>query len=171
MGTGEIKAGERVARACGLPCIDMREILQAKRDDEGYLQRHILQTCFEKDIDIPTSLLVELLEPEIKKVTRPDCWTLILGFPNTREQFDEFREKVQVSNPVFWLETPGSQTSTPLPPVDEALAWRSLPQTFKMHLKASASFFKELSGSPEQLEGPATESIRAFIQEARVTNE
>ena len=66
-------------------------MLTEKARDPEYRHHGIIEKCLEKRFEVPASLIVELLENEIKAV---GGWAIISGFPNDTEQLAEFERKV-----------------------------------------------------------------------------
>lgn len=82
-----------VAKALRLPCISMEETVRERAKDDNYPHHVIFQTCLDRDLDVPVSLIVGLIEKEIKVVGENE-WILVAGFPKDTEQLAEFERKV-----------------------------------------------------------------------------
>ncbi|KAJ5971844.1 uncharacterized protein N7479_001762 [Penicillium vulpinum] len=67
--------------------------LRETAQDLEYRHHGIIKNCLDKRFEVPASLVVEVLENEIKAIGgRP--WTIVSGFPNDTEQLAEFEKKV-----------------------------------------------------------------------------
>ncbi|KAJ6019512.1 hypothetical protein N7522_001579 [Penicillium canescens] len=98
--TGDPMACEMVAsyvsEKLSLSHISVNKMLTEKAQDPEYRHHGILERCLERRFEVPASLIVELLENEIKAVGGRS-WAIISGFPNGTEQLAEFQKKVSIS--------------------------------------------------------------------------
>ncbi|KAJ5562440.1 hypothetical protein N7461_001201 [Penicillium sp. DV-2018c] len=163
--TGDPVAGEKIAShvsgELSLSHISVNQKLRAAAQDLGYRHHGIIKTCLEKQFEVPASLVVEVLENEIKS-TGGQSWMIVSGFPNNIEQLEEFEKKVQDGNCTFHLESP-PQTD------DERQKSSKLEDTkhtwgpSAIHKKSSAGHFEVLSSTTETDFSLAVNSIKAFI--------
>lgn len=97
--TGDSDASEKVSddisKALNLPHISVNKILHEKANDQYYLHSEVIQDCFDQILDVPVSLVVELLETEIRqRIGEGKQWMLVSGFPKDAEHIAEFDRKV-----------------------------------------------------------------------------
>ena len=85
-----------VSEKLSLSHISVNKMLTEKAQDPEYRHHGILERCLEKRFEVPASLIVELLENEIKAIGG-QSWAIISGFPNDTEQLAEFQKKVSIS--------------------------------------------------------------------------
>jgi hypothetical protein len=71
----------------------MNKTLHEKAQDLEYRHHGIIKNCLDKRIEVPASLVVEVLENEIKAIGGRS-WGIVSGFPNDTEQLAEFETKV-----------------------------------------------------------------------------
>ncbi|KXG51388.1 Adenylate kinase [Penicillium griseofulvum] len=153
--------------------ISVNKTLRERSEDPQYRHHRIIKSCLDKGFEVPASLIVEVLENEIKAVdgrTR----TIISGFPNDTEQLLEFEGKVQNCNYAFYVEYPphtDDQRRKASISQDTENAWRSSDVHFKDVLKSSAAYFEVIGSNTDQqstmseldLCKLAVDSIRSFI--------
>ncbi|KAJ6004674.1 hypothetical protein N7540_013043 [Penicillium herquei] len=97
---GDSMASEEVARYISgeliLSHISVDKIIRDRAKDPQFLHYEVIQTCLKEKLDFPASLIVDLIEAEIK--TEGDQqWTLISGFPTDIDQLADFEKKVAVN--------------------------------------------------------------------------
>lgn len=90
------KVASHVSEKLSLSYIDVNKTINEKAQDPEYRHHGIIKTCLDKGLEVPASLIVELLENEIKTVDG-QSWSIISGFPNDTEQLAEFEKKVILS--------------------------------------------------------------------------
>ena len=87
------KAASHVSEELSLSHISVDVMLREKAQNPEYRHHGIIKNCLDKRFEVPASLIVELLENEIKDVDGRS-WTIVSGFPNDTEQLAEFEKKV-----------------------------------------------------------------------------
>jgi adenylate kinase family enzyme len=73
----------------------VNKTLRERAEDPQYRHHRIIKSCLDKGFEVPASLIVEVLENEIKAVDG-QTRTIISGFPNDTEQLLEFEGKVRL---------------------------------------------------------------------------
>lgn len=87
------KIASHVSGELSLSHISLNQKLRETAQDLEYRHHGIIKNCLDKRFEVPASLVVEVLENEIKAIGgRP--WTIVSGFPNDTEQLAEFERKV-----------------------------------------------------------------------------
>ncbi|OAA60576.1 HD domain protein [Niveomyces insectorum RCEF 264] len=98
----------RVAADLGFRHIALEEVLRAKAQDPSYPHAAYLLGCLDDDIGVFVGLTVRLLQEQLEQAatTTADpttAWTLVSGFPNTKQELAEFEREVQKPNFVVLL--------------------------------------------------------------------
>ncbi|KAJ6189759.1 hypothetical protein N7519_004667 [Penicillium mononematosum] len=155
-----------------LPHISMNETLHEKAQDLEYRHHGIIKNCLDKRIEVPASLVVEVLENKIKAIGE-QSWGIVSGFPGDTEQLAEFEKKVQDCNCILYVECPphtNDQRQESSESEDAKSTWRRPKAPFKDVLKSSAARFEVVGSTTDQptmseidLCHLAVNSIKAFI--------
>ncbi|KAJ5483195.1 hypothetical protein N7530_002441 [Penicillium desertorum] len=155
------KIASHVSGELSLSHIPMNQKLRETAQDLEYRHHGIIKNCLDKRFEVPASLVVEVLENEIKAIGGRS-WTIVSGFPNDTEQLAEFEKKVQDCNCTFYLESP--------PHTDNQGPNSSISKDTKhtwgpsaVHKKSSAAHFEVLGSTTETDFWLAVNSIKAFI--------
>ena len=99
--TGDLDAFEsisdHVSKVLELPRVSVKELLLEKAADLRYYHSEFIQNCLDKDLDVPASLVVGLLEAKIRqRFEEGRKWILVSGFPKNKEHLEEFERKVRL---------------------------------------------------------------------------
>jgi len=90
------KVASHVSEKLSLFYIDVNKTINGKAQDPEYRHHGIIKSCLDKGLEVPASLIVEVLENEIQTVDG-ESWSIISGFPNDTEQLAKFEKKVILS--------------------------------------------------------------------------
>ena len=89
----------RLSEEFGFQHISLEQILVEKSKEQSYRYAEFLRDCLKDEVDIPIDLVISLLESKIEEGMKERGWSLICGFPKSRDQLLEFERKVSMMPP------------------------------------------------------------------------
>ena len=89
----------RLSEDFGFQHISLEQILVEKSKEQSYRYAAFLRDCLKDEVDIAVDLVISLLESKIEEGIEGRGWSLVCGFPNSRDQLLEFERKVSMMPP------------------------------------------------------------------------
>ena len=75
--------------------ISLDDILREKSDDQTYPHADFVKDCLRENVDVPRGLKICLLEKKVNEgIKKGKKWSLVHGFPESKQEVVEFEEKV-----------------------------------------------------------------------------
>lgn len=94
------KVASHVSGELSLYHVSVNKTLRERAQDPEYRHHGIIKSCLDKGFEVPASLIIEVLENEIK-AGDGWTWTIVSGFPKDTEQLVEFEKKVPLSRNIY----------------------------------------------------------------------
>jgi len=168
-----------LSKGFGFRLISLDQVLHEKSHDPTYPHAQYVKDCLaEQDVDVATELAINLLG---RKINESNTWSLVLGFPERKEQLVEFEKKVQKTNYTILLKSSAEQMHQRVEKLGPSGGAGDGPDVAKEfqnfqtpnadvenHLKAVEGYFKEINcdGSVEEVYGLVKEAVEEIIQHA-----
>ena len=86
----------RLSAELGFQHISLERILVEKSEEQSYRFAGFLTDCLKDEVDIPIDLVISLLESNIEEGLENRGWSLVCGFPKSKDQLLEFERKVSI---------------------------------------------------------------------------
>jgi putative hydrolase of HD superfamily len=95
-GVGKKTQCALLSKEFGCRLISLDQVLHEKSHDPTYPHAQYVKDCLaEEDVDVATELAINLLG---RKINEGNTWSLVLGFPERKEQLVEFEKKVSMTH-------------------------------------------------------------------------
>ena len=89
----------RLSEEFGFQHISLEQILVEKSREQSYRYAAFLRDCLKDEVDIPVDLVISLLESKTEEAIEERGWSLVCGFPKSKDQLLEFERKVSMIPP------------------------------------------------------------------------